>query len=492
MKFSLKKMLVIAFAVMVCLSLCLLASCADKGDETTPNDDGGVITTYTIGLEKPSVYGEVSAEPKRAQDGGTLYEFVVTPKLGYAVKSFKISGTEFPLKDNKFECILQQDVVVSVEYTRKTNEELEARRETVIKKMQQITGTQFIYDRDYDYLIQKKDTHITAGKLYQGMPYANNPTLNFDAFIEDFTTGPDANGVYTVKDILGDTNYVWGNNCADVVYWSWATISSTIECTYTAMFVDKYGLEYVGEYTVAEEELKKNLLVETNDICTRNGMQTMFESYAMLLKGDGLVFYHPAGGHAIMASEVKVARNPDGTINGDRSVLVYYDQNSGYSQKTGVNNKPVTSSCAYEGTMTFTNVYKDGYIPVTCKELLDESYGIAEESVKDSLTEAQLTKINVGRGFVETNYYVSKAKLEITDENGNVVYSAIRYRDETKPYRVSLTWFGKNTTESYANMNLYDDILDVETLASGNYHCKLDVYLSTGSVHTVRDFDFVA
>jgi hypothetical protein len=483
--------MVIALAAIMCLSLCLLASCGDKGDGENKGDGNENVKQYTISLEKQSPFGEVNAEAKKSQDGGTLYEFAVTPKFGYAVKSFKINGTEFQLKDNKFECILQQDITVSVEYQRKTNEELEARRETVLKKMQQITGTQFKYDRDYDYLISQKDTHIYGGAIYQGMPYANNPTLNYDAFIEDFTTGPDANGVYEVKDVLAYDKYIWGNNCADVVYWSWATIANSFDnITFSGYFLEKYDLVHVGDYDVLEEEISKDRPKETIDICKRNGMQKMFEAYAMLMKGDGLMFYHPTGGHVIMAAEVKLARTDDGKIDGERSKLVYYDQNSGYSQKQGINNRTVWSSCAYQGTMTFTQLYTEGYLPITCKELMDESIEIEAETFTDSMTAEQLTKINVLRGFIDFNYYVSKAKLEITDANGNVVYSGIRYRDETKPYRVSMTWFAEKTTPSYANMEIYKPF-SIDELAAGSYHCKVDVYLSTGNVHTVRDFDFV-
>ena len=469
----------------MCLTLSLLTSC---GGEKEGGEQETEIKKYNISVEKPSVFGEVSAEAKKTDSKGTLYEITVTPKVGYAVKSFKIGGIDASLTDNKIECILNGDTSVLVEYQRKTNDELEARREKVLKKMQLITGTQFKYDRSYDYLIAKKDWKINAGAIYQGMPYANNPTVSFEAFL-DFCSGPDANGVYTVGDILAHPQYVWGNNCADVVYWSWATVSTTIKCTYTGMFWDKFGVVKVGDYDIAEEEMNKDCFIETIDTCKRNGMQKMFEAYGMLMKGDGLVMYHPGGGHAIMAGESVVVREADGTINGDRSYIMYYDQNSGYSQKTGVNGRPVTSSCAYNVKMTYTKMFTDGYLPVTCNELMDESFAVAEETVKDSIDPSGYTKINVTRGYVESNYYIAKARMEITDANGNVVYAGNRYRDESNPYRISLSWFNEDTTPSYTNMSIYEKF-NVNNLAPGNYHCKLTILLGTGSEHVVRDFDF--
>ena len=139
---------------------------------------------------------------------------------------------------------------------------------------------------------------------------------------------------------------------------------------------------------------------------------------------------------------------------------------------------------------SFTKLFDEGYLPLTCKELMDESYEIPEETVTDSLKPEQHTLMNVTRGFIESNYYFSKIRMEITDANGNAVFAANRFRDELNPRRVALSWFTQTKGTEYQQMTIYKEALNTDTLAAGSYHCKVTVWLASGNSYVVRDFDF--
>ena len=484
----------VIFALVACMAVCVLVSCGDNGgtpaETTEKNVDTANLPKCKATLQTGATLGTIKASAVKAEGDGTLYELVVTPKPGYIVSTMKIGDKELTVKDNKAECVLTGNVSVDVTYTRKDSDELQKRREKVIEKIQTITGTQFKYDRDYDYKITTKDAHIYAGALYQGMPYSNHPTCSFEAFL-DFTTGKDADGVYLVGNILTQPLYVWGNNCADVIYWSWATISTTMNCKYTGEFSENFGISRVGDYELVKENFDdKNNYVNTSDICENNGYMRMFEAYGMCKAGDAVIVFHPTGGHILMVDSVKLVNGKNGAIDGDRSYILYYDQNSGYSEKNGINGKTVYASCSYQVRMTFKELFETGYIPVTCLELMDDEIEVEKEIVNDSISKSKLTKINVTRGYIESNYYMSKLHMEITDASGNVVYSANRYRDESNPKRIAFSWFTSEVAEEYKNIPIYTDILDLNSLPAGEYHCKVTAYLGTGSTYEVRDFQF--
>ena len=490
---------VLVLMLVACLSVALLVGCGDKtetpaGDETQAGTNTG-LKTYNITVNKGLEYGKIEANPLKAENGGTAYEIVVTPKLGYEVKTLTIGGVQLEVKDNKANCVLGGDCALEVTYQRKNNEELASRRTKVLDEMKLITGTYFKFNTTYDYKITSgKAATIDSGYLYQGMPYSNFPTVSYYQFIKDYTTGADENGVYQVKDIWADPlNFaIVGNNCADAIYWSWSAVSTTMNCVVSGAFSEPNGLVNIGTFTVQDGDLDaKNQYVDTAAVAQRNGMFTMCDSYAMLMRGDAVMNATNGAGHIVMIDEVNVVYGSDGKINGDRSYIIYYDQNAGYSEKNGYLGQKVMSSTENGDKWTFTQMFNDGYLPMTCKELMDESFAIEEEKVSDSLNAAQFTKMNVTRGFIESNYYFSKIRMEITDANGNTVYAGDRFRDELNPKRVALSWFTQTNGTEYKHMTIYNDVFDMNALTDGStYHCKVTVWLASGNEYVVRDFDF--
>lgn len=489
------KLLILALTV--CLSVCVLVGCQNT-DGNDNNDDKNNVeqrpTEFEVELRKGSELGELKATAIKKEGDGILYEIEIEPKMGYVVENVNINGAEIEFDNGKLSCVLEEDAKVDVTYARKSNEELENRRETVLKKMQQITGTLFKYEDSYQYNItSSKPVTLNKGTLYQGMPYSNHPTLSYDAFMQDFVyETPDENGVYTVKNIWGSTKdkSIFGNNCADTVYFSWSTVSTSISCQVSLEFNENYGLVPVGAFSVEKNNFDdKKRFIDTEVICKANGEQTIYEAYALYSKGDCAVTYSSYGNHVILISEVHVERTKDGKIDGENSYVMFYDQNAGYTSKKGVNNKTVRSSCSYNAKMKFNTLYTCWYLPYTCNELMDESYAVESPIVTDSLAGSTFGVDTITKGEITSNYYFSKAKMELTAADGTT-YVYNRYRDETDPKIMKLSWFASKSYAQYQFNPVYADKLTMDTLPAGNYKCKVTVYLANGYEQVVRDFEF--
>ena len=483
MKRSFSKVAVLLLTVIMCLSVCLLASCGGEKETDIPAKD------YTINVENVVSLGEVTANSKGAKDGGTLYEFVVTPKVGYAVKSFKINGAEVGLTDNKIECVLKQDVTLTVDYCRKDSAELQRRQDMVIAKISQYVDSYFKYDKDYKYVLNGRDITLKAGVLHGGLPYTAYSSISPDVFL-DFAVSQDSKGVYTLSFPMGYDPYYWGGSCGNAAYWSWASISSTIKFTYSADMVEKNGVYTVGIWTYdPETDIKNSTWQDTAAICNANGMDVMFESYAMMNRADEMQNRANGGNHVIVVTEVNVYRDDTGKINPSRSYILYSDQHGGFHNRPSKDGKTVYSSCEYNSKHTFMELYEKAYLPMTCIELLDDSTPLATAEFRDSMDVSMLNKTNVLRGYVETNYAITKAVMVITDENGNQLFNGTRYGIEATPTRMAYSKFG--TTDGESNQtNIYDTKLDLSALPSGKLRCVVTAYVSTGDSQVVRDFVF--
>ena len=479
------KLAVLLLMAIMCLSACLFVSCGREEEMVeTPFKE------YSVNVENVLPLGEVTVNSKGAKEGGTLYEFAVTPKVGYAVKSFKISGTEFGLTDNKFECVLMQDVTVTVDYCRKNSEELTRRQDMVIDKISQYVDTYFKYDKDYKYVLYGADITLKAGVLHGGLPYTYYSSISPDVFL-DFAVSHDNNGVYTLSFPMGYDPYYWGGSCGNAAYWAWATVSSTIRFSYSANMTEKNGVYTVGIFTYdPEKDINGDTWQDTAAICKANGMDVMFESYAMMNRADEMQYMNSElGNHVIVVTEVNVVRDENGKISPTRSYILYSDQHGGFHERPSKDGKTVYSSCEYNSKKTFVDLYEAAYLPMTCIELLDDSTPLATAEFTESLEASKLNKMNVLRGYVETNYAITKVTMVITDENGNQLFNGTRHSSETSPVRFAYSKFA-TTDGDLDQTNVYDKKLDLNELPVGKLHCVVTAYVSTGDSSVVRDFVF--
>ena len=343
--------------------------------------------------------------------------------------------------------------------------ELDQRRATAEAEMRRMMSSQFVFEEDFVYPIANNQYKTKfAGKVYTGIPYTN-ASASGHAFFR-YTT-QDEEGIYHVS---GANGYLVGNDCADSVFWAWATVSNTINFRGTKWMTENYGLIKVGDYYYDMGDEHKN----TKAICENNGKETMYEAYAQLQKADAVVQYNDGAGHVMMVVETNVVYTDEGEIDGNRSHILYLDQ----SGNSGVDKKASFKVLSYQG-----------FLPFTIAEFVDESEDVEKAEVTDSLTEHNAQ--NLLTGTISSNYRISDVYIEITDGSGNVVQSARRYANEEQMYEFPMAQFetGDWLWNWVPLKDIYTDFIDLSTL-SGEYTCTVSVLVGTGETFTVRDFQF--
>lgn len=385
-------------------------------------------------------------------------------------------------------------------YDRAKDPVLAARRDLVEAEGARFSGTLFVYDKDLEHVNNTK-FNLTADVVHKGIPYVAG-SMSYDAFMTGVKY-QDEYGVYHMNtDLFQGTKwgFLWGASCADLVYWSWSQISSSISFGYAQEMVPEKGCLKVGEY---ESTIENGFYVDTFADCDANGEDVMFEAYAKLLKGDGGVFYKKGGGHGILIADVKVVRFEDGTIDPVDSYIIYHDTNGSYGKRiirldeeTEVDGRGAT---AHYTKKSFATMFKEGYLPVTCKELMDSRAEVAPVQVNDSMA-GNLNFDTILDGTITSNYYISHVTMEITDKAGNVYQTAIRYDHEglVDGKRVFyMDYFGSRYNLEWSSITssdyrLYgaDNVIKPDYLMNGQYHCKVTVFLGNHESVVVRDFDF--
>ncbi len=483
MKNTFVKVLLIATLV---LAIFALAGCGGGKCKVTITNDDAAGSIMVADIE-----GNLVAE---CEKGTELYVYVDT--VGNNIlDTLTINGED--VKDQLEDGMLAVQAngklnIAATYYDRATDPVLEERREMADAAVREMVNTVFTYDKDYTYTLMFKPYEIKAGQYYRGLPYSNYSNTTLHSFMAAGTGEYDENGVY----IMGGDKFVnrWelilGNSCADLVYWAWSTFGNSFSFRYVSETTQKRGALRLGDYVY-----DRDIYVDTKVVCADNGYDVMFDSYALLLKGDAAMNHFDGAGHAIFIAGNVVEYMPDGSIDPDSSYIIYHDQNGAYMDcEVEVNGKtyPALTSTCLDAKKSYSQMFAQGYLPVTCLELIDRDAPVEEVEFTDS--ETTLNKSSVLKGIIKCNYYMSDYKMTITDKSGNVVQEAFRHSNEQNHKDFDVELFKSLRQENCdQNFDQYGktDKIDVNALPAGEYHCTLTIYTIKGNQeHVVRDFDF--
>lgn len=333
----------------------------------------------------------------------------------------------------------------------------------------------------------EKSIQLVAGRLYRGLPYSYSGG-SYETF-RMLASEPDEKGVHTVSGLNwqmlsgGSANGRFGTDCSGSVCQSWSQIGNSFTFQTTGLMAPKYGFLRVGAYTSSDS-------VVNDDYVAQNGEQVMYAAYAQLQKADALVH----DGHVRMAVSANVVYNEDDTINGEESTITFLEQTTSWINKNDsyydeTLGETVYNICGVDITYTFKQFYDGGYVPVTCKELIDPST-VEAPIVTDSLAkEAYGYKTLLEGEITSNNWTIDYLQMTITDGEGNTVQQGTIAAPRSSStgasrYKVLLRQF---ETEYREKMLGY---IAPDALTAGDYHCKLVCRLSNGMEFAVRDFDF--
>ena len=284
-----------------------------------------------------------------------------------------------------------------------------ALRQKVVDYMYRLCTYRWIPSKDMYYTdtcntASKHEQTWKAGQVYFGPPYAH-----FALSLEAMEALMEADGTLKSSVPAEGFNLLFGNDCADSMYWAYSQISSKVTYTLTKNAICTNGMLPVGGYEVTNT-------ISTTDICAANGAEKMYEAYACTRPGDALLF---APGHIRMAAEsAYVFRNADGSINPDKSYVLAHDQGAGFGA-TQIQNQ---STCKTNTKYTFTQLFKGNYIPLTI-----EAFTEGPDAVTVSTTNTATDKTGLAAGIVSSNYRLNWVTVKITDAAGAAVYSKTVY-----------------------------------------------------------------
>ena len=389
-----------------------------------------------------------------------------------------------------------------------TDEEiLQYRRDLVEQKMRYMCTVRWTPTETIEYSLVNKSKGLEAdkqtnpgdiitlykGTIYEGLPYTHGSNSAY-AFME-YATGITETGTLIVDGIetadLSGYGYQepvrcarLGTDCADQVYWAWNHISTTITFEYCANMVPGNGCIPVGDYTHNETKF-----TYTYPIADANGIDVMCESYAKMQKGDAMVFINSKGaGHAIMNVEVHVVRNEDGTINPQESYAITLEQESGdertqtdryVDETTGEN---IVRLQGIDRKYTFAFLYQKGYLPVTCKELIDPS-PLEPVSVTDSIENPTID--HIFKGKVTSKHRISYVTIKIADAKGNTVQECTTFAISKEMHTFDMIRFISDVEKLVQRGSI-----DLDALESGTYTVTHTARLANGDEVEFRNFTF--
>ena len=325
------------------------------------------------------------------------------------------------------------------------------RRMLCVEFLQFAKTALWIPDEDYGYVKNKNGTQdkMFGGEIYGGLPYIGMGTGSVYRLMDYMD---EERGVVDMSEASRHPT-LFGNQCSVGAYWGWARVINSASYDWTYNMVASRGFIPVGPYTynTAISSLKEE---STAEICEKNGEQIMFQSYAKMLPADGLIAYHPTGGHVIMCSTLPhVVYNRDGSINGEESYLCITDQHQRWVEAESASGMRYQHKNYINRKFTFQKLFTAFYIPFTFGEFLGTDP--VEETVCTFAHEGDEITVNQLKTTpVTANYGISDVYAYVSDAEGKVLFyraARVTHAGETK-MDLSQTVYG-TTFDKYADGN---------------------------------------
>ena len=323
---------------------------------------------------------------------------------------------------------------------------------------------------DAKYEVVKEDKvqrTMEEGKVYGGLPYVGLASGNIYRLMDyiDPETG--------VGDITaaGENPKLFGNQCSIGAYWGWARVINSADYNWTERMTHANGFPRIGPYTYSDQLINYKDC-STRKICRDNGTETMYESYAELKKGDGIVYYTTAGHVVMITEDAHVERKADGTIDPRNSYVMVLDQATVWMDAINAAGDKYTHESTVDGKWTFGKLFTENYLPFTYAEWLgtdpieetEYSFSISGDSVKVS---------DLQEGKATCNYGLCDMYAIVKDSKGNEVYKLASRA--TSAGMKSLSFSG--TTTSWGSLEELDKKKD--------YTVEVVLQIGTGERPTI-------
>lgn len=352
-------------------------------------------------------------------------------------------------------------------------------RQTIVDHMAAMGSIEWIPVKNMYFTSAYSGTVTTyeAGVVQYGLPYTQKYgslermqyCLTEDGHVQSWLPSYSDAAAEAYGSEVAPWDVYLGNDCSGAVYWSWTKVCSSVSFGVTGQMVPaaenlRYGVLALGGYQASS--------TITLDVIAENTPEVMAECLALLQYGDAIVQKDPDAGHAKLAArDAMVMRDENGVINLDASYLVTHEHGVGKGS-SGKN-----STWQLNGKNTFRALLTDGYIPLTCSELLNG------EPAEASITPSGITGPFTGN--VRSNYRIISSTMEMVNAATGKSYESVNFTAlDTDRFKDGPSDGHARTTVRTVYPSAHE--ADFADLPSGDYNYSLKVLLSNGKSYTVK------
>lgn len=304
------------------------------------------------------------------------------------------------------------------------------------------------------------------GKVYSGMAFMNTGCGNIYRLLDIMD---ETSGVLNLTDVKANID-LFSNTGPSACYWAWGRVCSSIGYSRLANMTHANGYLRVGPYTYDETLTAFSEKDNTVDICTKNGLVTMCQSYAAMKPADAMITSTAQNTQMLMVTkDVNIVYfEGSDVIDPNASTITYVDQNYVWGEGKNDQGDTFLRKNNVDSTYTFMDLFTKGYIPFTIAEL-NGTKPVEETRVEISLSGDTVTTSELFAAKVTSNFGISDIYITLRNKNGNDVYR--------HTVRATLAGVKELTvTQSGANVFTQGDL----NALSGDYTVEIAVQLSTG------------
>ena len=320
---------------------------------------------------------------------------------------------------------------------------------------------------------------MTGGVTYGGLPYvgmAASAIYRLMDFIDPETGVVDilTAGGEMGPDGMPTRQLYFGNQCAQGAYQGWSRFINSAKYAGTPTMTLARNFIRVGDYTYPDYTNQWTEGYNTVAVCKENGDQVMWESYAKLIPGDGVINFTTAGHVMMIVSEPVVVRDPvTNEIDGAKSYLYITDQHVQFENYTHPDGGDQCLHARYVNkkyTFAALSAEKSGYIPFTFKEWLGED-PIEVPEYTCSHSGETITKEQIFKTKITSNYHLYDIYVSIYNKDGVEVYKTATHSDYASNYEMKFSSAG-------INCHMWGDL---EKLDPANYEYTVKIYVQSGT-----------
>ena len=318
---------------------------------------------------------------------------------------------------------------------------------------------------------------LHAGVTYGGLPYVG---LAYSAIYRLMDFIDPATGVVDIYKAGGknhELQKMFGNQCAQGAYQGWSRFINSAKYGGTPSMVESKGFYKIGNYIYDRHSQGWNKNYGTDECCTENGKEVLFESYALMDVGDGIVNFTTAGHVVMIATKPEVIRDETtGKIDGTKSFVTVIDQTPQWSKKNDSAGVPYDYQSNVDAKWTFEKLFEGNYVPFTYAEWLGNNK-IETPSVRCLHTGDTITVEQLFNTWVKCNYHIYDIYCSIYNADGVEVAKVATHNKSSSTYELKFESTGMQSV-IWGNLETLDP-------AKYEYTAKIYAQLATGERPTL-------